>query len=49
MNAIERGEIIGQQGKGLTRPIYRVEFSGKFIDIAITVSDNGFVVGANIA
>ena len=47
--AIQDGEIVGHQGKGVGRPIYEVMFHGKPIRIAITVSVNGFIVGANLA
>jgi len=45
--ALEANEIAGYQGSGTGRPIYKVTFNGKTYNIAITVSDNGFVVGAN--
>lgn len=43
--AIKKGKIIGTQGRG--RPIYECNYNGKIQRIAITVSNNGFIVGAN--
>ena len=34
-------------GKKQTRVIYEVNFNGKTHYIALTVSDNGYIVGAN--
>ena len=45
--ALTQGKIIGYQGSDTTRPIYQVVFQGKMQQIAITVGDNGFIVGAN--
>ncbi len=47
MTALEKGEIVGYQGKGTGRPIYEVVFKGEKQRVAITVGNNGFVVGAN--
>ena len=47
MTAIMHGRIIGYQGQSLTRPIYEFEFQGRRQYIAITTSENGFIVGAN--
>jgi RHS repeat-associated protein len=44
MQAATRGEKVGMQG---TRPIYEVEFEGQTRRVAVTVGNNGFVVGAN--
>ena len=49
MKAIREGNIIGYQGKGQGRPIYSVEFKGKTFQLAITVGNNGFIVGANLS
>lgn len=43
----ENNKIIGYQGKGTGRPIYQVTHNGKIYNTAITVGDNGFIVGAN--
>jgi hypothetical protein len=46
MTALSEGRVVGQQG---TRPIYEFVFHGKTQRVAITVGDNGFIVGANPA
>jgi hypothetical protein len=46
MAAATRGRQVGMQG---TRPIFEVEFNGQTQRIAVTVGDNGFIVGANPA
>ena len=47
--AILHGKMIGyQKTKNPTpREIYELEFKGKKIRIAMTISSNGFIVGAN--
>lgn len=47
MTAVKEGKIIGYQGKGTDRPIYEFAFNGKAQQVAITVSSNGYIVGAN--
>ena len=47
MNALENGKIVGYQGRGIGRPIYEFIYNGEIQKIAITVGNNGFVVGAN--
>ena len=47
--AATRGKPVGFQGAGTGRPIYEVEFNGQTHRIAVTVGDNGFIVGANPA
>ena len=42
--AATKGTKIGMQGD---RPIYEVMFNGTRIRVAVTVGDNGFIVGAN--
>lgn len=42
--AITNGKIVGMQG---TRPIYEVTYQGIVQRVAIQISDNGFIVGAN--
>ncbi len=44
MAAVTRGKQVGMQG---ARPIFEVEFNGKTHRIAVDVSSNGFIVGAN--
>lgn len=43
--AVTTGKIVGYQT--LTRVIYEVTFNGKTQHIAVTVSVNGYIVGAN--
>ena len=47
MKAVTEGDVVRYQGKSLSRPIYRVEFEGRTVDIAVTTGSNGFIVGAN--
>lgn len=48
MTAVTEGKIVGNLGRKKTpRPIYEVNFNGKTYYIAVTVSDNGYIVGAN--
>ena len=49
--AILRGKMIGYQktNNKTPREIYELEFNDETIRIAITISDNGFIVGANPA
>ena len=44
MNALERGEIIGTNGRG---PVYRIKHKGAELNIIIGVGSNGFVGRAN--
>ena len=45
MRAIKQSKIIGTAGRN--REVYEVSFRGKILTIAITISENGFIVGAN--
>lgn len=47
MEGLNKGEIVGYQGRGQGRPIYEVIFNGEKHRVAITVGNNGFIVGAN--
>ncbi|MEN2666676.1 T7SS effector LXG polymorphic toxin [Listeria aquatica] len=47
MSALEKGKVIGYQGRGKGRPIYEVIYNGEMRRVAITVGKNGFIVGAN--
>ncbi|MFU2164939.1 hypothetical protein ACMZ6Z_09235, partial [Streptococcus pluranimalium] len=47
MDSLEYGELIGYQGRGQGRPIYELTVNGEVKRVAITVGDNGFIVGAN--
>jgi hypothetical protein len=41
------GKVVGQQ-RDAGRPIYELMYNGVLRHVAITVGDNGFVVGANL-
>jgi hypothetical protein len=43
-SAVTTGKVVGMQR---TRPIYEVVFDGQVCRLAVTVGDNGFIVGAN--
>jgi RHS repeat-associated protein len=45
MQAVLNGKQVGMQG---TRPIYEVTFNGAKQKVAVTVGNNGYVVGANM-
>ena len=47
MRAISEGKLVGYQGAGFGRPVYELTINGQAQRIAVTVGDNGFVVGAN--
>jgi len=47
MTAITQGKVIGYQGKNQGRTIYDVVFNDTRHRISVTISDNGFIVGAN--
>lgn len=47
--AVETGRVVGYQGKGAGRPVVEYEFNGATHRMAVTVSNNGFIVGANPA
>lgn len=47
MTALRQNHIVGYLSE--TRPIYKVVFNGHVHYVAITVGDNGYVVGANPA
>ncbi len=47
MKAVSEGKLVGYQGSGTGRPIYELTINGQPQRIAVTVGDNGFVVGAN--
>lgn len=47
MRAVSEGKLVGYQGSGIGRPIYELNINGQPQRIAVTVGDNGFVVGAN--
>ena len=47
LTAVSSGRIVGYQGKGTGRPIYEVDYHGKTYQVAVTIGDNGYIVGAN--
>ncbi len=47
ITALKEGKMVGYQGRKKTRSIYEVNFNGEVKYIVITVSDNGYIVGAN--
>jgi hypothetical protein len=47
MTAVTRGKIIGYQGKGPGRPVFDFVFNDTQHRMAVTIGDNGFIVGAN--
>lgn len=49
MQAVQDGNIVGYQGMGTGRPIYQTTINGQTQNIAVTIGNNGFVVGANPA
>ncbi len=49
LNAVKNGRIVGYQGRDKGRAIYEVVHNGVRQRVAITVGDNGFIVGANPA
>jgi len=48
MKAVTDGKVVGYQGSGVGRLIYETMINGKKHNIAITVGNNGYVVGANL-
>jgi filamentous hemagglutinin len=47
MEALTSGKVVGYQGRGLGRPIIETTVNGQPIRVAITVANNGYIVGAN--
>lgn len=47
MSAVTAGKLVGYQGSGTGCPIYEVVVNGQTQQIAVTVSSNGYIVGAN--
>jgi len=47
MKAVAEGKIVEYQGKRTGRPVYAKVIIGEVHRLAITVSSNGFMVGAN--
>ena len=44
---LSKGRIVSYQGQGTGRPIYEVIYNGVKQQVAITLGNNGFIVGAN--
>ena len=42
--AVTKGKVVGMQN---TRPVYELQWNGATQRVAVTVGDNGFIVGAN--
>ena len=47
MKAVMEGRRVGYQGSDTGRPIYEISINGHTQRIAVTVGDNGYIVGAN--
>ncbi len=47
--AVTHGRFVGYQGQDFGRPIYEITVNGQTQRIAVTVGDNGYIVGANPA
>ncbi len=47
LEAIRKGNIVGYQGKKNPRDIYEFTYRGRKQRVAVQISSNGFIVGAN--
>jgi hypothetical protein len=47
MKAVSEGKVVGMEGSLRPRPVFEFQFDGKLRRIAVTIGDNGYVVGAN--
>ena len=47
LEAVHQGNIVGTQGKRNPRTIYEFIYNGERQRIAVQVSNNGYIVGAN--
>lgn len=47
MTAVTEGKVVGSQGRPPGRPIYEYTYKGETRRMAVSVGNNGFVVGAN--
>ncbi len=45
LHAVNTGKVVGMQGR---RPVYEFTYNGMRQQVAITVSVNGYIVGANL-
>ena len=48
IRAVTEGKVVGYQGVGTGRPIYEISVNGQPKRFAVTVGDNGYVVGVNL-
>ena len=48
LEAVYQGKIVGTQGKRSPRAVYEFTYNGEIHRIAVQVSDNGYIVGANL-
>lgn len=48
LEAVYQGNVVGTQGKRNPRTIYEFTYNGKKQRIAVQVSTNGYIVGANL-
>ena len=47
LEAVYQGNVVGTQGKRNPRTVYEFVYNGETQRIAVQVSNNGFIVGAN--
>jgi filamentous hemagglutinin len=47
--AATEGKIVGYQGADTSRPIFETTYNGMTARVAVTVGDNGYIVGANLS
>lgn len=47
LEAVYQGNVVGTQGKRNPRTIYEFTYNGEKQRVAVQVSNNGFIVGAN--
>lgn len=47
LEAVHQGHVVGSQGKRNPRTVYEFTYNGQKQRIAIQVSSNGYIVGAN--
>ena len=48
LEAVYQGNVVGTQGKKNPRTIYEFTYNGVKQRIAVQVSENGYIVGANL-
>lgn len=49
INVVTKGKHVGYQGNGPTpRDVFKAQINNKDIYLAVTISSNGYIVGANI-